>query len=260
MNPKILFLDIETSPIEAYVWGLWDNNVALNQIKSDWNVISWAAKFLGSKGVYQKDIRCQIDKRDDSKILPEMHTLLDRADIVVTQNGKAFDIKKLNARFIINGMKPPSSFQHIDTKLLAKKYFGFTSNSLEYMTDKLCTRYKKLKHKQFPGQELWTECLKNNQKAWKEMAKYNVYDVLSLEELYTKLIPWDNTINFNVYYGDHDAVCTCGSRDFHRNGYCYTKTGKYQRFYCKKCGSELRARHNELSKGKLRSLKVGSKR
>jgi hypothetical protein len=259
-GPKILLLDIETAPIEAYVWGLWDNNVALNQIKTDWSIISWAAKFLNHKQVLQEDVRNQKDKRDDSVILKGIHKLLDEADIIVTQNGKSFDAKKLNARFILNGMRPPSSYQHIDTKLLAKKYFGFTSNSLEYMTDKLCVKYKKLKHKEFPGQELWTECLKGNSKAWKEMAKYNIHDVLALEELYKKLIPWDNKVNFNVYYGDQDAVCTCGSTDFRKNGYCYTKTGKYQRFECKSCGSELRSRQSLVEPEKRKSMLTGTNR
>ena len=59
-------------------------------------------------------------------------------------NRKAVDNKKLNARFMLNGMQPPSSFRNIDTKILAKRYFGFTSNKLAYLTDKLCKKYKKL--------------------------------------------------------------------------------------------------------------------
>ncbi len=30
---KILVLDIETAPIVAHVWGLFDQNIGLNQIK-----------------------------------------------------------------------------------------------------------------------------------------------------------------------------------------------------------------------------------
>lgn len=95
--------------------------------------------------------------------------MLDEADIVITQNGRKFDQKKLNARFILNGFKPPSSYKHIDTLVIARKHFGFTSNKLKYMTDKLCTKYKKLDHSKFPGMELWRECLKGNSEAWTEM-------------------------------------------------------------------------------------------
>lgn len=251
-KPKILIVDIETSPIEAYVWGLWDNNVALNQIVKDWRIISWAAKWLDDKKVMQYDLSGGLDEKD---ILCKLWWLLNDADIVIGQNSKQFDVKKINARFIQHKMKPPSSFQQIDTKLLAKKHFEFTSNSLEYMSDKLCKKYKKLKHKKFPGMELWTECLKGNQKAWKAMAEYNIFDVLATEELYKKLAPWGTGINFNVYYGDEDARCTCGSTEFHKNGYAYSSTGKFQRFYCKKCGSELRSRQN-LNKNKKMLTKV----
>lgn len=237
-EPKVLFLDIETAPIIGYTWGLYDQNLAVNQIQCDWYVLSWAAKWLNSKSIQQMDQSGTKDIKNDKPILQRIWSLLDIADIVVTQNGKSFDIKKLNARFVQHGMKPPSSFKQIDTKLLAKKHFGFTSNSLEYLSDKLCTKYKKLKHKKFPGMELWTECLKGNKQAWKEMAKYNIHDVLSLEELYTKLIPWDNSINFNIYR--NGVQCTCGSKDFKRNGFFYSSTGRFQRYSCKNCGSELR--------------------
>lgn len=253
-HPRVLIVDVETAPLEVYAWGLYDQNVALNQIKKDWSIISFAAKWLGEKGVFQIDV----GRRTERRLLNHLWQLLDDADIVVGQNSKQFDIKKINARFIQHGMKPPSSYQQIDTKLLAKKHFGFTSNSLEYMSDKLCTKYKKLKHKKFPGMELWTECLKGNKKAWKAMREYNIFDVLATEELYNVLKPWDNSINFNVYYGDSDAICTCGSTKFSRNGYAYTSTGKYQRYECKKCGSELRSRQN-LNKGNKRLL-VGAKR
>ena len=46
---NILLLDIETSPVVAWVWGLRDQNVGLNMIKEDWYVLSWAAKWLGDK-------------------------------------------------------------------------------------------------------------------------------------------------------------------------------------------------------------------
>jgi hypothetical protein len=193
---------------------------------------------------------------DDKKILKAIWKLMDEADIIITQNGKAFDEKKLNARFILNGFPPPSSYKHIDTKTIAKKKFGFTSNRLEYMSDKLCKKYKKSKHAKFSGFELWSECLKGNKAAWKEMEHYNKYDVLALEELYNKMAPWDDSINFSLYNDKADHTCSCGSTKFQKNGYKYTKTGKYQRYKCVKCGSEARGRKSVLSKDKKASLLI----
>jgi hypothetical protein len=254
---KALILDIETAPILGYVWGLWDNNVALNQIHSDWYVLSWSAKWLGSKKVLYKDQRNAKNLENDKPLLQGIWNLLDEADIVITQNGKSFDTKKLNARFIAHGFQPPSSYKQIDTLLLAKKHFGFTSNKLEYMTDKLNTKYKKLKHTKFPGFELWKECLAGNKAAWKEMEKYNKYDVLALEELYKKIIPWDATINFNIYNDKETVLCSCGSDEFIRNGYSYSNVGRFNRYKCKKCGAETRERDNTFSISKRKSLRVG---
>ena len=256
-KPKVLIFDIETAPIIAHVWGLWKNDVGLNQIEKDWHVLSWSAKWLGdppSKVLYE-DQRKVKDITDDSKILQSIWKLLDEADIVITQNGKKFDQKKLNARFVLNEMQPPSSFKHIDTYDIARRKFGFTSNRLEYMTSKLCKKYKKLKHSKFPGHEMWNQCLKGNLEAWKEMEKYNKYDVLSLEELYEILMPWDNTVDFNLYHDEERYVCRCGSVKFRESGYHYTQTGKYQKYVCKKCGTETRGAENLYSKGKRKSLR-----
>ncbi len=259
-GPKVLLFDIETAPILAHVWGLWDNNVALNQIVSDWHVLSWSAKWLDDapNKVMYMDQRNAKNIEDDKKLLQGIWDLLDKADIVITQNGKNFDTKKLNARFVMQGFQPPSSVKHIDTKIIASKIFGFSSNRLEYMTDKLCTQYKKLKHTKFPGHEMWRECLNGNLEAWKEMERYNTQDVLALEELYRKLIPWDNSINFNLYHDEEDHVCKCGSTTFIKNGFYYTSSGKFQKHKCKQCGAEHRDKHNLFSKEKRASLKMST--
>jgi hypothetical protein len=261
-GPKVLLYDIETAPLLGYVWGLWENNVGLNQIFSDWHVLSWSAKWLGAPDdeVMYMDQRNAENIEDDRVILQGIWELLDKADIVITQNGKSFDQKKLNARFVMQGFQPPSSYKHIDTKLVAKKHFAFTSNKLEYMTDKLCTKFKKLQHSKFPGFEMWRECLLGNIDAWKEMEVYNKYDVLSLEELYTKLIPWDTSINFNLYHDSEKNTCKCGSDAFIKNGFYYTSAGKYQKHKCKKCGSETRSKENLFSKEKRESLHNGTVR
>jgi hypothetical protein len=256
--PRILCFDLETAPVLGYVWQLFDQNIALNQIHTDWYILSWSAKWLGDppEKVMYADQRNAPNIEDDSEILKKMWQLLDEADFVVTQNGKKFDEKKINARFIINGFKPTSSFRHIDTLQLAKARFGFTSNKLEYMTGKLCTKYKKLDHAKFSGFKLWAECLKGNIEAWNEMKTYNMYDVLSLEELYLKLQPWDKkTPNFNVFTETEETSCACGSVEFNKNGFVYTNTAKFQRFICKKCGAETRSKENLLSKEKRKSLR-----
>lgn len=245
-KPKILLFDIETAPLEAYVWGMWDQTVGLNQIKEDWCVLSWSAKWLGDdpKKIMYMDQRKVKDVRNDKKIVSELWKLLDEADIVVGHNSDSFDVKKMNARFMHHGMKPPSSYRKMDTKKLAKKHFNFTSNKLAYLTDKFCTKYKKLSHAKYPGFALWSECLKGNKEAWDEMMRYNEVDVLSLEELFLKLLPWESASIFEAYSNSEIPICTCGSIDFKKKGYYYTKVSKYQKYVCKSCGAESKGRKN----------------
>ena len=65
--------------------------------------------------------------RDDKPLLKGIRDLLDEADIVIAQNGKSFDVRKVNARLIQHGFQPPSPYRVVDTMLVAKKYFAFTS-------------------------------------------------------------------------------------------------------------------------------------
>lgn len=188
--PRVLYLDIETKPIKAWVWGTRDQNISLEMMIEDWSVLSWSAKWAGTpeSEVMYKDNR---KKRggslmNDKALLKPLWKLMDEADIIIAQNGDRFDLPKLNARFIENKMGCPSEFVTIDTLKMGRR-FGFTSHKLAYMTAKLNKKYKKQDHGEFHGFKLWDECIKGNQKAWKSMETYNQYDVLSLEELFLEL-------------------------------------------------------------------------
>lgn len=257
-KPKILIADIETLPLEVWTWGLFDQNIGLNQVKSDWTVLSWSAKWLGEKKVMYDDVRN--DKpRDDRRVLNGIWKLLDQADIVIWHYGSAFDHKKLNARFILNGFRPPSPYQQIDTKKLASKTFGFTSNKLEYLTDKLNKKYKKSGHRKYPGFEMWKQCMLGNVSAYNEMRAYNKLDVLSLEEMYLKIIPWHNPLDFRVYDDKTRPECkTCGCTKLHARGFEHTKAGRFRRYQCTGCGawqSERGSKNNLLSPEKKAALK-----
>lgn len=259
---KILVLDIETKPLLAYVWGMWENNVALNQIESDWSVLSWSAKWLDAPDseVLYMDNRKSKDLDDDKDILVGIWKLLDECNVVITHYGKKFDIPKLKARFAYHGMNPPSSFEHIDTKQIASNQFAFTSNKLEYLAKFLKVKHTKLTERKFAGQLMWTGCIKGIKEAWEEMKTYNIRDVIVLQEVYHVLKKWDKSVNYDVYHEGLENVCSCGSKSFvpHKtNLYIYTKTGKFNRLICtnSKCGKELKDKTNLLSKEKRKSLK-----
>ncbi|URC22179.1 DNA-directed DNA polymerase [Serratia phage vB_SmaM-ChuuTotoro] len=249
-GPKVLILDIETAPLIAHLWSLWQNGIGLNQMQGDWHLLSYAAKWIDSDEVFYKDQRNKEDITDDAELLADIWELLNEADFVVGHNIRKFDIKKIKARMLLNGMSPPSTFRQIDTLIIAKSVFAFTSNKLEYLTDKLCKVFKKSKHGKFHGHSLWTECLKGNPEAWLEMESYNKYDILSNQELYETLAPWDARLpNFDLYTEE-----VLDNEEWIHDGFHYTNLGKYKRYRHKDTGQYRRGRKNLLTKEKRASL------
>lgn len=252
--PKVLFFDIETAPNKMHGWSLWNQNFGLNQIESEWFILSYSAKWLGNEEVFYEDMEGIVDTEDDTHLLDSLWKLIDEADVVIGQNSKSFDIKKMNARWIMKGYLPPSPYKQIDTLDIAKRNFAFTSRKLEWMTDKLCDN-KKLTHGKFAGFELWKQCLLDNPDAWLEMKEYNMMDVVSLEELYLKMAAWDNKhVNFNLYTKENKHVCRCGSHAVVEAGYAYTGVSKFQQYRCLDCGATTRGRVNLFTKEKRKSL------
>jgi hypothetical protein len=238
MSTKILIFDLEISPTLAYTWGLWKQNIGIEQIQEDWFIMSAAGKWIDNDEVYYED--CRDSLFDDRKIVFNLHTMLDKADIVIAHNAIKFDIKKINSRFLHHNLLPPSPYKVVDTLQVAKSTFGFVSNKLAYLTDRL-TEEKKTDHAKFAGFKLWQECLKGNEEAWEEMKAYNIQDVISLEELYLKFRPWIK--NHPVAYRptSEERVCiSCGSTNLVKRGYARLTTGKYERFSCKDCGKHQR--------------------
>lgn len=241
--------------MHSYHWGLWDQNIGLDQVIEDWCIISFAAKWIDSKEVIQHDTggRGPGKVRDDLQLMKKLWPILDEADVVVTQNGKSFDIKKINTRMLMHGIPPYSPIKVVDTKSIAKKHFSFSSNKLAWLSKGQKT--SKSEHKSFPGFSLWSECLKDNKLAWEEMRKYNIIDVVSTEQLYLGFRHWTDGPNVSVYSEKEDIQCPkCGSFNVKMNGHDYTNAGKYQRYRCLSCSGHSRSRFNMLTLAKKKSI------
>jgi len=244
---KILLLDIETSPNLAYVWGIWQQNVGINQIKSDSTILCWAAKWLGEDKVLLGSVK----KADEKNMLGRIHRLISQADAVVHYNGKRFDMPILNREFLKHGFNPPPPPKQIDLMRVCKRHFRFTSNKLDYVTQYLGLGAK-LKH---PGFELWTGCMRGDRASWKIMEDYNRQDVVLLESLYNRLLPW---IVDHPSQGAHSMIqcCPkCASESYQQRGFALTSTHKYRRYQCRDCGGWFRGNKTVIPK-----LPVGEER
>ena len=252
-TPKILIFDIETSPMKAYVWKLWKEDINLPQIIDDWFVIAWSAKWLYSNEVMGEVLTSEeVKAENDFRIVKDLWELFNKADIIVAHNGDKFDIPKMNARFVINNLPPTKPFFSVDTCRIARKQFGFSSNKLEALAT-----YYGFKHKLDTNFDLWKDCLEGDKEALKYMLMYNKQDVKLLEEVYIKLRPWikghPNCGNF--IESKVPVCCNCCSEDLEllEGEYYYTSAYKYPLYRCKKCGAISRGRYKVGDSAKLLS-------
>ena len=237
---KILFLDIETSPNVAHVWGIWQQNVGLSQLLESSYTLCWAAKWQGGKevmfdSVYQSTPR---------QMVRRIHALIEQADMVVHYHGTSFDIPTLNKEYLLHHLPPPSPVKELDLLKIVRSKFRFPSNKLDYVAQRLGLG-KKYNHE---GHTLWIKCMNDDPSAWAEMEKYNRHDVVLLEELYKVLLPWmKGHLNHSTFTAS--PVCpNCGSPDNQRRGYAWTGAGQYQRYQCKECKTWYRGTVNQQKK------------
>ena len=132
---KILTLDIETAPNLVYCWGLWNQNISIDNIVKPTYMLSWSAKWLGQKRITYRDFEAE-------DFLTLIYDMLEEADAVVTYNGIAFDMKHLNREFVEAGMQPPHMPQNIDLLKTIRKQFKFPSNKLDYVANRLLGKKK----------------------------------------------------------------------------------------------------------------------
>lgn len=241
-SAKVLILDIETAPIRAFVWGIWNVNVGTHQIQSDWFCLTWAAKWLFEDKVYSGKLKPkEVAEQNDKRIIQGIWKLINEADIVIAHNGEKFDIPKLNSRFILNGLQPPLPYQQIDTLKHIRRQFGFTSNKLDYVNKLL-----NLERKKDTNFELWENCMKGNADALSEMEAYNVQDVRILEETYLQIRAWIKPHpNMGLFILDEkEHRCpNCGSAELTEQGKNYNTTANvYTLMRCDNCGAASRKR------------------
>jgi len=251
-NAKILLFDIETTPILAFTWGLWEQNISTQAIVQDWHLLSWSAKWIFSDEIMSMALTSEeAKKHDDKRILSGMWKLLNEADIVIGHNCDNFDTKKLNTRFLIHGMLPTRPFQSIDTLKVAKLHFAFSSNKLDFINESLG-----LPQKEDTDLQLWIDCYNGDPDALKRMESYNRNDVDILEDNYLKVRPYiKGHPNLNLWNEENISVCpNCGSEKIVWGGKYYTYTGYYQAFTCSQCGAHGRDRKLDTPKEKRKTI------
>lgn len=228
---KILLYDIETSPNLGYSWQKYEVNII--KFVKERELLSIAYKWLGDSKV-----TCLTRKglKSDYALVEKVRELFQEADIIIAHNGDSFDAKILKARMVYHNMPPTKRLTSVDTKKVAKAQFNFNGNGLQDLGEFLKLG-SKMKHSGF---DVWLGCMANDPKAWKEMIEYNKQDVVLLEKVYKRFLPWiTNHPSIGKIVSPHQhsvADCpNCGSSDTTKQGYRGTHSSISRQWRCKSC-------------------------
>lgn len=187
-RPKELYIDVETSPNLAFLWSLRVKGGFVNpdMIIKDWFLISWAASWVGSKEVYSGVVTpTQARRWSDKAIIKPLYELINQADAVIGHNVDRFDIKAINTRFVFHGLLPPTQYKTIDTLKVARKYFKFESNKMDFISK----RINGLKKNDMEFQD-WVDCVAGKPEVLRKMVRYNEQDVKEGKDVYQKMMEW----------------------------------------------------------------------
>lgn len=250
MTARVLLTDIECSPIVSAHWGLFNQNISIDQIREHPRVIGFGAKWYGGKPsrFWSEYHHSRLE------MLTVIRDLLDEADAVVTYNGANFDQPWLHGELAREGLEVPSPYKTIDLYKIAKKSFRFPSHKLQYVSTAL-GQHGKLST---GGFRLWLDCLWGDddakRRAWNKMRRYCNQDVNELEPLFDTLRPYfPATINLAALSGNFERVCpVCESTNVQQRGFAVTASRRYKRYQCQDCGKW--SKESKMEPGQVASL------
>lgn len=244
---KVLTLDIESKPMQAYVWSKKADWIPDGQIIHPGGMMCFAAKWLGKPEVeFYSEF-----KHGKAKMIREAHRLLSEADIVITYNGDRYDIKRINNEFLQLGLTPPKPFRSIDLFKTNKSRFDLPSRKLDYIAQATGVGAK-VEH---AGFQLWIDCMAGDPEAWTAMEEYNVGDVVLTENLYIKLLPWLTNVPHMAMFNTDGGLCPyCGFSLLAEDGTTHTYVQEYPLYRCMNC--EGWSRGNKPIQSPLETRKV----
>jgi DNA polymerase elongation subunit (family B) len=231
--PKILTLDIETFPILAWTFSTKNAFIGPSNIVKPAKMVSWAAKWYRDP-----EVRFMSEFHDGRKpMVKGIKRLIDEADIVVTYNGKSFDIPHINREVEVLKLGVIAPFQHIDLYHQVRRTFRFSTSNLDEVVTELGLG-KKVEHEGFA---LWLKCIAGDPEAWARFQEYNMHDVVLTERLLDRILAWGGPgiPNFGLWVDEARPICpkpNCGSPRMQRRGTAQTNVSRFQRYQCQACG------------------------
>jgi len=139
-HPRVGVLDIESLPAEVYTFQLYDQNIGIEQVISEVCLLSWAGKFLNESKVYSDILTPEeAPEKNDKRIVQSCWDFMSRCDCIIGHNMNMFDSKMMNMFFLKHGLNP-LKYVVVDTLVVAKNSFRFSSNKLAFINKQLGIR------------------------------------------------------------------------------------------------------------------------
>jgi hypothetical protein len=254
-SPRVGILDIETLPAETLNFSLFSQDMGVEQVISDVCLLSWAGKFLNEPDIYSDILTSkEAPKKDTKRIVSSCHDFMSKCDVIIGHNFVAFDAKLMNTFFLKYDFQP-LKYTAVDTLLVARNSFRFSSNKLAFINRQLGIREKISND----GFVLWRRCLQGDQESLDAMMEYNIGDIFSTEQLFYKIRPYIKNFNVALYNEIDEYQCpVCGSLNLKSNGFYFSPSGKWESVVCEDCKCVSRKKQNLLDKEKRKSLLVNS--
>ncbi len=234
-KPKILFYDIETTPLLAYIWRPGEQVVRHGQLVKGRNVTRIiCVTYCWNDGKPAKAIGWGYREQDDGKVVALFDTLIKQADVVIGKNSDRFDNKHINTiRFLEGGHAMPDWLKRTDDlEKQIRKYFNFPSNSLDYISD-LLGLGGKIKMEFDDWINIVEKVKGKGLQAYKKMLNYGIKDIEDTRALWNKMEAHIEP-KYNAATVKYLLQCrVCGSGNIVKNGSRAKGTKKYQRFECK---------------------------
>lgn len=238
--PKILLWDIESSHNLCLSFGIYEQDIPYENILIDRHIFCISYRWYGENKTHTISVlddkkRFKSNIHDDSYVVEEFSKVVNEADAICGHYAKHFDLPMINARLVVNKLPPLPKVIELDTKDLASKYFLFNCNKLNYLA-KLLGHKGKIEN----PKDLWIKCFQGDEKALKQMIKYNRQDVDALYFVFERLMPFMKNYPLNSSMFLRGARCSnpvCGSTDIEWRGWNFTRVNKYRRFVCRICGA-----------------------
>lgn len=240
---KILVIDIERRPGLTTIWDQKTRFVSVRNWIRMPETLCWAAQWYGSN-----EMMFESAWADRDSMIIASWELFDQADIVVGWNSISFDEKHLRSDWLLAGLDPPRPWKSVDLIRTMRSQFGFPSNSLAHVTQRLEIPTKEGHY----DAEVAELALAGDPDAQRAMQEYNQADVTATLAAYERLLPW---IKSHPHVADmpvdepNAVTCNkCGSSDLAREGTYLAQQIRYLLHRCRNCGGLVRStRHSRAA-------------